>query len=71
MVLAQLNKRMLLKNVTVRYAAMQYAHLNPETGVMRVASAGMHGLFHLRIGAATIWRCVEFRWDFFRTRNTR
>src|SRR6266481_4265608 len=47
-VLAQLNKRMLLKNVTVRYAAMQYAHLNPETGVMRIASAGMHGPFHLR-----------------------
>src|SRR5260221_13274023 len=39
---------MLLKNVTVRYAAMQYAHLNPETGVMRIASAGMHGPFHLR-----------------------
>ena len=49
-VLAQLNKRMLLKNVTVRYAAMQYAHLNPETGVMRLASAGMHGPFHLRAG---------------------
>jgi len=49
-VLAQLNKRMLLKNVTVRYAAMQYAHLNPETGMMRVASAGMHGPFHLRAG---------------------
>src|SRR6266705_5754529 len=49
-VLAQLNKRMLLKNVTVRYAAMQYAHLNPETGVMRIASAGMHGPFHLRPG---------------------
>jgi phosphoserine phosphatase RsbU/P len=47
-VLSQLNKRMLLKNVTVRYAAMQYAHLNPETGVMRVASAGMNGPFHLR-----------------------
>lgn len=49
-VLAQLNKRMLLKSVTVRYAAVQYAHLNPETGVMRIASAGMHGPFHLRVG---------------------
>lgn len=47
-VLSQLNKRMLLKSVTVRYAAVQYAHLNPDTGVMRIASAGMHGPFHSR-----------------------
>lgn len=46
-VLAQLNKRMLLKSVTVRYAAVQYAHLDPATGLMRIASAGMHGPFHL------------------------
>jgi phosphoserine phosphatase RsbU/P len=47
-VLAQLNKRMILKSISVRYAAVQYAHLNPETGVMRISSAGMHGPLHLR-----------------------
>lgn len=47
-VLALLNKRMMLKSVTVRYAAVQYAHLDPATGAMQIASAGMHGPFHLR-----------------------
>lgn len=47
-VLAMLNKRMLLKSVTVRYAAVQYAHLDPRAGVLQIASAGMHGPFHLR-----------------------
>ena len=46
-VLAQLNKRMMLKSVTARYAAVQYAHLDPETGILRIASAGMHGPLHL------------------------
>lgn len=46
-VLAQLNKRMMLKSVSLRYAAVQYAHLDPETGMMQIASAGMHGPFHL------------------------
>jgi len=70
-VLAQLNKRMLLKNVTVRYLAMQYAHLNPETGVMRIASAGMHGPFHLRPEDATISRYAGFRQDSFQIPNTK
>jgi sigma-B regulation protein RsbU (phosphoserine phosphatase) len=47
-VLAQLNKRMMLKSVSARYAAVQYAHLDPATGVMQIASAGMHGPLHLR-----------------------
>ena len=47
-VLSLLNKRMMLKSVSLRYAAMQYAHLDPETGVMRISSAGMHGPLHLR-----------------------
>lgn len=47
-VLAQLNKRMMLKSVSLRYAAVQYAHLDPKTGVMQIASAGMHGPLHLR-----------------------
>jgi phosphoserine phosphatase RsbU/P len=46
-VLTLLNKRMMLKSVSLRYAAMQYAHLDPETGVMRISSAGMHGPLHL------------------------
>ena len=47
-VLALMNKRMMLKSVSLRYAAMQYAHLDPGTGVMRISSAGMHGPLHLR-----------------------
>jgi len=47
-VLALMNKRMTLKSISLRYAAMQYAHLNPETGVMLISSAGMHGPLHLR-----------------------
>lgn len=46
-VLALMNKRMMLKSVTMRYAAVQYAHLDPATGVMQIASAGMHGPFHV------------------------
>lgn len=47
-VLTLMNKRMMLKSVSLRYAAMQYAHLDPETGVMQISSAGMHGPLHLR-----------------------
>jgi len=47
-VLALMNKRMMLKSISLRYAAMQYAHLDPETGVMLISSAGMHGPLHLR-----------------------
>src|SRR5579859_1369391 len=47
-VLALLNKRMMVKCISSRYAAMQYANLDPATGVMRIAGAGMHGPFHLR-----------------------
>src|SRR5579859_4578478 len=46
-VLALLNKRMMVKCISSRYAAMQYANLDPATGVMRIAGAGMHGPFHL------------------------
>ena len=47
-VLTLMNKRMMLKSVSLRYAAMQYAHLDPETGLMQISSAGMHGPLHLR-----------------------
>jgi len=46
-VLALSNKRMMLKSVTARYAAMQYAKLDPATGLLEIAGAGMHGPFHL------------------------
>ena len=47
-VLTLMNKRMMLKSVSLRYAAMQYARLDPETGLMLISSAGMHGPLHLR-----------------------
>jgi phosphoserine phosphatase RsbU/P len=47
-VLTLMNKRMMLKSVSMRYAAMQYAHLDPATGMLQIASAGMHGPLHLR-----------------------
>src|SRR5215475_7391312 len=47
-VLALVNKRRMLKSVTARYAAMQYARLDPATGVMQIASAGMPGPLHLK-----------------------
>src|SRR5215470_2206558 len=47
-VLALMNKRMMLKSISLRYAAMQYAHLDPETGAMQISSAGMHVPLHLR-----------------------
>ncbi len=57
-VLELLNKRMMLKSVSLRYAAMQYAHLDPETGVMQISSAGMHGPLHLRAeGCAELALC--------------
>ncbi len=47
-VLELLNKRMMLKSISARYAAVQYARLDPETGAMQISSAGMHGPLHLR-----------------------
>lgn len=42
-VLGQLNRRIMLRGVSPRYAAVQYANFDPRTGVLRIASAGMSG----------------------------
>ncbi len=42
-VLSVLNRRVMLRGVSPRYAAVQYACLDPRTGVLRIASAGMAG----------------------------
>ncbi len=42
-VLSLLNRRVTLRGVTPRYAAVQYACLDPRTGILRIASAGMTG----------------------------
>ena len=41
--LSLLNRRVMLRGVTPRYAAVQYACLDPCTGILRIASAGMAG----------------------------
>lgn len=42
-VLGQLNRRMMLRGVSHRYAAVQYANLDPQSGVLQIAGAGMPG----------------------------
>ncbi len=42
-VLSLLNRRVTLRGVTPRYAAVQYACLDPRTGILRIASAGDDG----------------------------
>lgn len=46
-VLGQLNRRMMLRGVSHRYAAVQYANLDPWNGTLRIAGAGMPGPLHL------------------------
>ena len=46
-VLALLNRRLLLRGIPRRYAAIQYAVFNPRTREMHIAGAGMTGPFHL------------------------
>jgi phosphoserine phosphatase RsbU/P len=46
-VLSTLNRRLLVRGVPRRYSATQYAVFDPNTHIMRVASAGMPGPFHL------------------------
>jgi sigma-B regulation protein RsbU (phosphoserine phosphatase) len=42
-VLSTLNKRVMLRGMSPRYAAVQYGCFDPRTGVLRIASAGMEG----------------------------
>jgi len=46
-VLSTLNRRLLVRGVSRRYSATQYAVFDPRTAQMHVTSAGMPGPFHL------------------------
>lgn len=46
-VLSTLNRRLLVRGVSRRYSATQYANFDPRTAEMVVASAGMVGPLHL------------------------
>ncbi len=46
-VLSTLNRRLLVRGVSRRYSATQYALFDPRTAQMHVTSAGMPGPFHL------------------------
>jgi sigma-B regulation protein RsbU (phosphoserine phosphatase) len=43
MVLSTVNRRVMLRGVSPRYAVVQYGCFNPRTGILRIASAGMAG----------------------------
>jgi phosphoserine phosphatase RsbU/P len=53
-VLSTLNARLSIRRLARRYAAMQYALLDPHTGVMQIASAGMFGPVHLTAGGCNV-----------------
>jgi sigma-B regulation protein RsbU (phosphoserine phosphatase) len=46
-VLSTLNRRLMLRGVPRRYAALQYALFDPASRVMTISSAGMPGPFHI------------------------
>jgi len=46
-VLATLNRRLMIRSMPRRYAAIQYAVFDPQTSMLQIASAGMPGPFYL------------------------
>jgi sigma-B regulation protein RsbU (phosphoserine phosphatase) len=60
-VLSQLDRRMLLHNISHRYAAVEYACFDPSPGVFRIVSAGMEGPLHGTAGAVRKWHCKGCR----------
>jgi len=48
--LATFNRRLLIRGMPRRHAAIQYAVFEPHTGDLKIASAGMPGPFHLCAG---------------------
>jgi phosphoserine phosphatase RsbU/P len=46
-VLATLNRRLMIRGMPRRYAAIQYAVFDPHSHELQIASAGMPGPFHL------------------------
>lgn len=49
-VLATLNRRLMIRGMPRRHAAIQYAVFDPRTQNLRIASAGIPGPFHLAAG---------------------
>jgi len=47
LVLATLNRRLMIRGMTRRHSAIQYALFDPQTREMKIASAGMPGPFHI------------------------
>jgi len=50
LVLATLNRRLMIRGMTRRHSAIQYALFDPRTREMKIASAGMPGPFHISAG---------------------
>jgi sigma-B regulation protein RsbU (phosphoserine phosphatase) len=46
-VLATMNRRLMIRGLPARHAALQYAVFNPSTREMQISSAGMPGPLHL------------------------
>jgi phosphoserine phosphatase RsbU/P len=47
LVLATLNRRLMIRGMTRRHSAIQYAIFDPRTQEVKIASAGMPGPFHI------------------------
>jgi len=52
-VINMLNRRLTIRGNPRRYAAMQYAVCDPQTGCMQIASAGMSGPIHISRSGCT------------------
>jgi sigma-B regulation protein RsbU (phosphoserine phosphatase) len=53
-VMSMFNRRLMMRGVPKRYAAMQYAVYDPRTRKMCIAGAGMPGPCHLSVGGARV-----------------
>jgi sigma-B regulation protein RsbU (phosphoserine phosphatase) len=70
-VLALLNRRLVLRGIPLRYAAIQYALFDPHSRGMHIASAGMPAHFICPRTAAACWRSPGCHPGCFRLRATR
>jgi phosphoserine phosphatase RsbU/P len=53
-VLNTLNRRLTIRGIPRRYAALQYAVFHPENGMMQIASAGISGPLHISPGGCRV-----------------
>jgi serine phosphatase RsbU (regulator of sigma subunit) len=53
-VLCTLNRRLTIRGNPRRYAAVQYAMFDPQSGLMQIASAGMPGPLHIGRGGCRV-----------------